>query len=234
MRSLVLVHRYLRVKKITPRWQRSGKKKKDGRNTTAVFSVDTHRHTSTQAATSATNTSYEHGRVRTHGYNIIKATCHIGYTKAISCPLFFVINFIRPRIIVVGRAAQHTRSPRTRLVKWRVYTTRWRRQCRNGERRDSKRNWSLAVAAGEPTTYVVTAAAAAESPASGFPVRGHTAPLCSHPGKRRVIVRGAHARTPVHPFVCAPLHGTLWYHTRFWFVVISPDEFDECCVALCV
>lgn len=63
-----------------------------------------------------------------------------------------------------------------------------------------------------------------------FPFRGHTVPV-SHPGKWRVIVRMRMLKT--YPFVCVcRTRSPLWYHTRFWFVVISPDEFDECCVAL--
>jgi len=77
----------------------------------------------------------------------------------------------------------------------------------------------------QPAFYSPSAAALAARSPLPTPENDESSCVCACPDEHPSIVR-----TVQVVVVPSAVHHH-WYHTRFWFVVISPDEFDECCVA---
>jgi len=76
----------------------------------------------------------------------------------------------------------------------------------------------------QPAFYSPSAAALADRSPLPTPENDESSRVCACSDEHPSIVRTVQVVVP-----SAVRHH--WYHTRFWFVVISPDEFDECCVA---
>lgn len=157
-------------------------------------------------------------------------------SKAISCPLYYYYLLLdggRPTAIPLRPAAYTSADKRTNLTIEQVVENRRERESERArewpwesENRENRRTRWWCV-----NSVVASQWRRRWRRLHSFPSRGHTAdgvPPTHPPGKRPVIVR---VRMPGLAVLLCAVRVRYWYHTRFWFVVISPDELDECCVA---